>query len=81
MHAVSGSCENVVVRYNLALLKVKLAQDSSTLTPQTLTALQRYIHTPIINTIHRMYCDFILLLVGVCLDPCLENYTFRNFIN
>ena len=40
--AASGSRdENVVARYNLALLKVKLARDSSSLTPQTLTALHR----------------------------------------
>ena len=47
--AVSESHKSLVLCYNLALLKVKLAHDSSTLTPQTLTALQRYtymMHTP-----------------------------------
>ena len=58
--AVSGSSENVLARYNLALLKVKLAHASSTVTPQALIALQRYV--PIVDVQVIIICQKVMML-------------------
>ena len=42
--AVGESSKSMVLRYNLALLRVNMAHNSSIITPQTLVALQRYLH-------------------------------------
>ena len=61
--AVSGSSENMIVRYNLALLKVKLAHNSSTLTPQTLTALQRYVPIEVVQVMSQNCKNLLITLV------------------